>query len=205
MRCPKRRCRLTVDQSGISITEFGLLAPVFMVMIMGSLDLGHTLYMQSILQGAVQKAARDSSLESGGNVTNQSAMDTAITQQVQRLAKNASVTITRTSFRDYTTAAIREKEPFTDSTSGVYANGTCDNGEPYEDSNNDGSWNIDNGQTGQGGAKDTTILATEIVYPRIFPFMKMVGLPADVTINAKTVLVNQPYGDQAAVPVRNCP
>lgn len=193
--------RVAASQSGISIVEFGLIAPVFMVMIMGVLDLGHTLYMQSVLQGAVQKAARDASLETGGTEAKQTAMDTAIGDQVKRLAKNATVTITRTSFRDYTKAANRTKEPFTDTN----GNGTCNAGEPYEDSNDSGSWDIDNGRTGQGGAKDSTILSTEAVYPRLFPFMKTVGLPDNVTIKAATVLVNQPFGDQTAVTVRNCP
>lgn len=196
--------RVVASQSGASVTEFGLIAPVFMLMMMGVLDIGHSLYMQTVVQGVVQKAARDSALEAGGTAANQTAMNTAITDQVKRLAKNATVTITRTSFRDYTSAAVRTKEPFTDATSGTYANGICDHGEPYEDSNNSGSWDTDNGRTGQGGAKDTTILSTQVVYPRMFPFMKSVGLPANVTINASTVLVNQPYGDQAAVTVRNC-
>lgn len=191
---------LARSQAGTTITEFGLIAPIFMTMVMGALDLGHTLYMQSTLQGAVQKAARDSTLESGGTTANQTAINTAITDQVQRLAKGATVTITRTSFRDYTKAASRTKEPFTDTN----GNGTCNAGEPYEDSNNSGSWDIDNGTTGQGGAKDSVILSTQISYPRLFPFLKAIGLPANVTINATTVLVNQPYGDQAAVTVRNC-
>ncbi|MEJ7927673.1 TadE/TadG family type IV pilus assembly protein [Sphingobium sp. AN641] len=197
--------RLTASRTGVSITEFGLIAPVFMVMMMGVLDVCHTLYVQSVLQGAVQKAARDSSLETGGTSAVQTAMDTAITDQVKRLASNATVTITRTSFRDYTKAAVRAKEPFTDATSGTYANGICDHGEPYEDNNDSGSWDVDNGRTGQGGAKDTVILSTQVVYPRIFPFMKTVGLPANVTVSAATVLANQPFGDQAAVTVRNCP
>lgn len=197
--------RVAASNSGISIVEFGLIAPVFMVMLMGVLDLGHTLYMQSVLQGTVQKAARDASLETGGTAASQTAMDTAIGDQAKRLAKNATVTITRTSFRDYTKAASRTKEPFTDATSGTYANGVCDHGEPYEDSNDSGSWDIDNGRAGQGGAKDSTILSTQVVYPRLFPFMEAVGLPANVTIKAATVLVNQPFGDQAAVTVRNCP
>tara|TARA_R110000868_G_scaffold155062_3_gene381473 strand:+ start:2354 stop:2971 length:618 start_codon:yes stop_codon:yes gene_type:complete len=197
--------RLSADQSGISATEFGLIAPVFMLLMFGVLDLAHTLYMQSVLQGVMQEAARDSSLESGGTVANQAAMDAAITQQVKRLASSAEVEISRTNFRDYTKAAAREKEPFTDATSGFYANGVCDHGEPYEDNNNSGTWDIDNGRSGQGGAKDTTILSAEVDYPRLFPFMTSIGLPANVTINASTVLVNQPFGDQAAITVRNCP
>lgn len=197
--------RLVSDGKGSSITEFALIAPVLTVMLMGVLDLGHTLYMQSVLQGVMQKAARDASLETGSQTSTQTSIDSAVTEQIQRLAQNATVTITRTSFRDFTKAATPAKEPFTDSSVGSpYRNGTCDHGEPYEDSNNSGTWDTDNGRTGQGGAKDTTIITAQVVYPRLFPFMRAVGLPANVTLNASTALVNQPYGDQAPVTVRNC-
>ncbi|MHA6766011.1 TadE/TadG family type IV pilus assembly protein [Sphingobium ummariense] len=196
---------LCANRHGISITEFGLIAPVLAVLLMGVLDAGHTLYMQSVLQGSMQKAARDASLETGTQSSNQATIDAAVTNQVQRLAKNAVVTITRTNFRDYTKAANPAKEPFTDSTSGPYHNGVCDHGEPYEDSNNSGSWDTDNGKGGQGGAQDSVVYSAQIVYPRLFPFMQVVGLPANVTLNASTALVNQPYGDQAPVTVRNCP
>ncbi|MET0370982.1 MAG: TadE family protein [Sphingobium sp.] len=192
--------RLRAGQAGNAITEFGLIAPVFMALVLGVMDLGHTLYMQSTIQGALQKAARDSSLESASNTTTQTSLDTAFSTQVKRLAQNATVTVTRTYFRDYTKASVSAKEPFTDTNS----NGTCNAGEPYEDSNNSGSWDNDNGRTGQGSAKDTTVVSAAVVYPRMFPFLRIFGLPANVTINASTVLVNQPYGDQAAVTVRNC-
>jgi Flp pilus assembly protein TadG len=196
-----RPARLFADKRGISITEFGLIAPVLMVVMLGTLDLGHTLYMQSVLQGAAQKAARDASLETGTQSSSQTASDTALATQIQRLAQAATVTVTRTSFRNYTRASSATMEPFTDTD----GNGTCNGGEPYQDNNGDGVWDTDSGTSGQGGAQDTVVYNVRAVYPRLFPYMQVIGLPANVTLNATTVLVNQPYGDQAAVTVRNCP
>ncbi len=189
------------SERGNTIVEFGLIAPVLIVLLMGMLDLGHTLYMRSVLQGAMQKAARDASLETGTQSSVQGTIDAAVTDQVQRLAKNATVTITRTNFRDYTKAATPAKEPFTDTD----GNGACGAGEPYQDNNNSGSWDIDSGRGGQGGAQDTVVYSAQVVYPRLFPFMHVVGLPDKVALGASTALVNQPYGDQATVIVRNCP
>lgn len=188
------------SEQGTAVTEFGLILPMLGVMLMGMLDLGHTLYMQSVLQGTMQKAARDASLETGTQTSTQNTIDVAVTDQVQRLAKNATVTITRTNFRDYTKAATPAKEPFTDTD----GNSTCNGGEPYQDNNNSGGWDIDNGKSGQGGAQDTVVYSAQVIYPRLFPFMRAIGLPANVTLNASTALVNQPYGDQAALIVRNC-
>lgn len=191
---------ITRSERGAAATEFALVAPVLSLLLLGVLDIGHTLYMQSVLQGAMQKAARDASLETGTQTSMQNSIDAAVANQVKRLAKGATVTITRTNFRDYTKAATPAKEPFTDTN----GNGTCNGGEPYQDNNNSGSWDIDTGKSGQGGAQDTVIYSASVVYPRLFPFMRSVGLPANVTLNASTALVNQPYGDQAAPTVRNC-
>jgi Flp pilus assembly protein TadG len=194
--------RLALSEKGISITEFGLISPVLIVMLMGVMDMGHTLYMQSVIQGSLQKAARDASLESGTQDSVYQATKTDFTNQVQRLAANATVNLNRTAFRDYTKAANPVKEPFTDTN----ANGRCDNGEPYEDNNNSGAWDTDNGRSGtQGGAKDIVVYAAQVQYPRLFPMAGLIGLPSDVNLNASVSLVNQPYGDQAAVTVRNCP
>src|SRR3546814_10575732 len=91
------RVRRSSDQRGTAITEFGLIAPVFLLLMLGALDLAHTLYMQGVLQGVVQKAARDSTLESAQEETTQLAINQKIEDQVKRLAANADVSISRRS------------------------------------------------------------------------------------------------------------
>src|SRR3546814_8105467 len=51
------------DASGNTIVEFAFVGPVLVLLLMGTLDVGHTLYMQAVLQGVMQKAARDSRSE----------------------------------------------------------------------------------------------------------------------------------------------
>src|SRR3546814_1678686 len=64
------------DASGNTIVEFAFVGPVLVLLLMGTLDVGHTLYMQAVLQGVMQKAARDSALESGSATAQQAALDT---------------------------------------------------------------------------------------------------------------------------------
>jgi len=45
--------RLARASEGTAVTEFGLIAPVLFVLLFGAFDVGHTLYMKSVLQGAV--------------------------------------------------------------------------------------------------------------------------------------------------------
>jgi len=203
MACLFSLRRLRHDQRGISAVEFALISPAFFTLILGALDMGHTLYMQSVLQGVMQKAGRDSSLEDGTETAQQAAIDQSIKDSVLSLAHDANINLTRRNFRDYTAAAQATAEPFTDTDS----NGVCSNGEPYQDNNNNSVWDKDGGDAGQGGAKDTVVYTADVTYPRLFPMATLIGLPANVHIKASTVLVNQPYGDQASngSPVaRNC-
>lgn len=196
-----RSLQLLHDKRGMSVVEFGLIAPVFLVLLLGTLDMGHTLYMQSVMQGVMQKVARDATLENQST----SALETEVRAQVQRLAAGATVTLVPRYFKNYTKAAQATAETFTDTNS----NGRCDAGEPYVDSNFNNMWDADGGNAGQGGAKDTVVLTASASYPRLFPIFRFIGLGSTVNLQATTVLINQPYGDQAqygsSPPTRNCP
>lgn len=196
--------RLMKGDAGTAITEFGLIAPVFLLMLLGSMDLAHTIYIQGVLQGVVQKAARDSTLESGKATDTQTAINRSIEDQVKRLAANARVDIIRRSFYDYTKAAQAVAEPYNDNN----GNGRCDADEPFQDNNANGVRDADGGSEGQGGTQDAVVLVVNVAYPRLFPMDKMIGLPGTVNLTAKTVLTNQPYGKKPGVPtpvVGKCP
>ena len=198
-----RISKLRDDASGVSVTEFGLIAPVVATLMMGAMDGGHTLYMRTVLDGSIQDVARDSSLEDGSILAKQEAIYGRIRDQIQHLNKNATVTIKRRYYRNFTGAANAVAEEYTDNNS----NGTCDNGEPYVDANLNEAWDSDGGDAGQGGAKDVSIVTVTVSYPRLFPVAKLIGLPNVISLASTTVLANQPYGDQArygTAQTRNC-
>src|SRR5690606_18366626 len=120
------------DAKGATIVEFAMVAPVMGLVVLGAFDVGHTLYMRSTLQGVLQKAARDATLESGLQGTTQTALDNKVRAQVLALANNATIQFSRQYYRSFTNAASSQFEPYTDTDS----NGTCNGGEPYQDNNN---------------------------------------------------------------------
>ena len=77
------------DQSGNTITEFGLIAPAVVTLLLGTMDVGHSLYMRTVIDGAIQEIARDSALEDGAILGKQEAMDYRIKQKI--LALNNSI------------------------------------------------------------------------------------------------------------------
>lgn len=195
--------KLRIDETGISVTEFGLISPAIIVMLLGTMDAGHTLYMRTIVDGAIQDLARDSALEDGQILAKQEAVDQRITRQIQKLNKNANVGVTRRYYRNFTQAFNAEAEEFTDTNS----NGTCDNGEPFIDANLNETWDADGADEGQGQAKDVAIVTVTVTYDRLFPMANLIGLPEQITIGANTVLANQPWAEQqqyGSAQTRNC-
>ena len=201
MRFPKRLAR---DVRGATVIEFAIVAPVMGLLLLGGFDTAHSLYVRAALQGIVQKTARDSALESGVVSAQQTILDNKVRAGVMGIANTATVTITRRYYRTFSDAAAAQAEAWTDTNH----NGTCDNNEPYQDDNNNSSWDSDGGDNGQGGAKDRTLYTVTMTYPRFFPLYKLIGGSTTTRISASTVLENQPYGDQgsyAASSVRHCP
>jgi Flp pilus assembly protein TadG len=195
--------KLAADESGVSVTEFGLIAPVVAVMMMGTMDAGHTLYMRSVLDGAIQELARDSSLEDGAIQGKQQVIDARVASRLKLLNKNANVTVTRRFYRNFTKASEAKAEPFTDTD----GDGTCNNGEPFTDANLNNVWDSDGGDSGQGGAKDVSIVNVRVTYKRLFPVTTLIGIPENVDMTSTTVLANQPYGEQnqyATAQTRQC-
>lgn len=202
--------RFAGDRRGATIIEFAAVAPVMGIVLLGGFDVAHTLYMKSVLEGVVQKAARDSALEGSQTTTKQDTLDAKVTAQVHLLNKNAVIAFSRRFYRTYTEVSVKEPEDWDDNNN----NGTCDPpagltpGEPYWDANHNGKWDKDGGNAGQGGAKDATLYTVTVSYPRLFPLYSVVpGLSSTTTVSAATVLRNQPYADQgsyAAAVEKNC-
>lgn len=179
------------DTSGVTVIEFALLAPVLLLMVFGLMDLTHGMYTQQMLQGAIQKAARDSTLE--GASVDATTLDSRVTQAVLAVAPGSTLTFSRVSYSNFTSAS--RPENFDD----VNANGTCDNDEPFEDANKNSTWDMDAGTSGFGGARDAVLYTVTVNYKRLFPVAGFIpGQSGTITMTATSVLRNQPYGTATA-------
>jgi Flp pilus assembly protein TadG len=194
------------DRRGAAILEFALVAPVMLLGIMSLTEICYRLYIQSVLEGAVQKAARDSAIQGGSD--NTTTIDQAVISMVSAVVPSATFNSGASRRENYDNYAAIAPEPFTDAPyNGQPADGVCDHGEPYTDVNNNGSWDADPGVTGQGGASDTTKYQMTVTYPTLFPLFRWIGVPNTQTLSATTMLKNQPYATQTTTtPVaRSCP
>lgn len=190
---------LRQDREGVTLVEFAFVGPVLILMLMGLFDIAHTQYTSAVLYGAMQKAARDYTLESA--TLSATAIDNRVQDQIRSVMPNgATITFTKSAFDDF--RDVNEPESYTD----LNNNGICNGGEPYEDANNNSVWDVYRGANGLGTARDVMLYTTNVTYPRLFPMFGMIGLPTNVTLTATTVLRRQPFdqGSNMTPTVRNC-
>jgi len=180
--------QLQMDCAGVAAVEFATVAPVLLVLLMGSLDAGHTLYTRSVLSGAVEAAARSSALETG----NTAQADSMVNEMVSPIAPGMRLTTSRLSYFDF--SDIGRPERWTDSN----GNDTCDDGEVYIDENRSGGWDEDVGTIGNGGANDVVVYEVRITYDPVFavPFLPASWL--ERSASATAVRKNQPFALQRA-------
>ena len=180
---------LAQDNSGAGTLEFALVIPMFLTLIFGVIDLGQMAYGQSVLNGAVEQAARNSALETA----NTTATDQAVKDTITPILPGATVTSTRTNYYDF--ADIGRKEKWTDSN----ANGTCDNGEPYVDENANGRWDSEIGENGNGGANDVVVYTVTAVYTPIIAIpLVPTTFRQQITLKSSALKKNQPFANQVS-------
>lgn len=184
-----RRSRsLAANCEGVTATEFAIIAPVFLTLLVGTLDLGQMAYGVSVLNGAVQKAARDSTLETA----NTSAADAMVEQLITPVFPSASVSSTRTRYYDF--VDIGRPERWNDANN----NGDCDLNESYVDENGNGHWDRDIGVEGNGGANDVVVYRVSVSYTPIFKVPFMPESWNERTLTSTAIKKNQPFATQQA-------
>ena len=176
------------DRTGAALVEFAIVAPVLLMLIFGSLEFGLNVYMRSVLEGAMQQAGRNSSLQSAQ--AGQTAIDDAVAAQVRNILPRADVKFKRLNYQTLT--GVSRPEDFTDTN----GNNIRDPGECFTDINNNSMWDADAGRTGQGGANDVVKYTATVTYPSWIPVAAAMGISPTTSISATTILKNQPFATQ---------
>ena len=182
------------DERGISAVEFALVSPMFLSVLMATFDLGFGVYTKAVLQGAIEDASRQASIEN----TQWTVIENKVKNQILAViptsdpSTDISFTLDPKVYEDYDDLILPEQ--FTDTNS----NGSRDAGECYMDRNNNRQYDINVGLAGRGGAQDVISIKASVTYKRIFPLWAFTGQSQNQKIEATTSLRNQPFGAQAA-------
>jgi Flp pilus assembly protein TadG len=182
-------CRLWRDARGVTVLEFAFILPPMLFLLMGAGEVMYQVYLQSLLDGAIQKAGRDSAIQGGANQI--AVLDAQVLEMVRVVAKTA--TIQSSVRRSYANFASMKPENFNDTNN----NKSRDAGECFDDINGNKTWDADPGVASQGGANDVTSYTLTIAYTRLFPVAAILGWGQTHQLVATTLLKNQPYASQS--------
>jgi TadE-like protein len=187
--------RIRKDANGVALTEFALITPVFMLMLMGAFDIGYGIYVKSLLEGAVEAAGREASLETTATTT----IDNRVRTTMAAVNRSEDIAFSREYYQNYVDVEL--PEDFTDGN----ANGIRDVGECFVDRNGNSIWDSDVGLPGRGGAQDVVLYTATLTYNRLFPLWSLLGQSNSIAVTGSTYIRNQPFSAQAArVGVRIC-
>lgn len=193
----RRPASLARNEDGVTAIEFAMVAPVLVLTLMGLFDLSYNIYADTMIEGAVNNAARNSTIEHYAN--NPDALDASVERAVHRVAPSATLTFNRSAYVDYTD--VGQAEEYTDTN----GDGSCNDNEPFEDVNGNGVWDSDRSRDSSSGARDAVLYEVSATYDRMFPMASLIGWEDTVRVTATTVLRNQPYNLQdQTVTVGNC-
>jgi Flp pilus assembly protein TadG len=175
------------NERGIAAVEFAIVAPVFLLLLMGIFDLGYAAYIRSVLQGTVEATGRESSLEASLTST----VDAKVTAAMADLS-DGTMTFSRVYYQNYQDVSL--PEDYTD----VNRNGVREAGECYIDRNGNEQWDADVGLAGRGGAQDVVIYSATITYDKLFPLWQFLGQSSRQAVTGVTQIRNQPFSAQSA-------
>lgn len=178
--------KLVAGDRGVAATEFGLMAPVFAVFLLGIYDVAHMMYARALFAGAVERAARNSALETG----NTTAADQKVKDAIKPVIPDVTLFTSRVSYYDF--ADIKRAEKFTDANK----NGKCDNNEVYTDENTNNAYDTDIGRQGNGGASDVVQYTVTATYTPVFKVPFMPDSWNARQLKATAIKKNQPYALQ---------
>lgn len=193
------------DTRGATIIEFALISGPMVLLLMGGLELGYNSYVRSIMQGALNDAARTAAVEfpiidvEGDTIEEQ--VETLIKHQIAHVAPKAGVEVTQKSYFDFSDIGNPEKLMFDKNKNGRY---DPQDGDCFEDANGNGTYDKDAGKKGNGGADDVVLYTAQMSAPRLLPidgFVPSIGPTIEYTLT--TAVRNQPF-DQQATPAVIC-
>lgn len=189
--------RMGKNEDGSTLLEFAFVMPVFVMMLLGGLDVGYSLYLRTVGSGTLESAARSASLQGA----TEAELDTKVREAMSELLPRDertnpdALTIVKKSYSDYSRVDQPEILTLDDDGDGVLDIGDC-----WADEDENGEFGLNQGRAGLGGSDDAVFYTVNLAIPRLFPMHTLVGWSETQRVSVTTVIINQPYGAQPIPP-----
>ncbi|MFV0622406.1 TadE/TadG family type IV pilus assembly protein [Sphingomonas sp. ac-8] len=173
--------------------EFALVVPLLLTILMATLELGYQGYVNAMVQGAMTKAARMSTI---GDQT-QAGVTEKIKTEVGRVVDRRYVSVETRGYYNFSNVGRPEKITQDTDPKGKYNKGDC-----YEDANNNGKYDVSAGTSDLGTADDVTYYKVTANYPNLTPIAGFLKWAGKRNVTATIVLRNQPFTSRASTTIR---
>lgn len=179
------RCR-----EGASLVEFALVFPILIVFVIGLIEVGMMMFIQSAMEGGLRQASR-------WGITGQTVVGETREETIRSILEEHTLgmidfddaTITMMTYDSF--SDVGQPEPFTDQDP---FNGTYDVGEPYTDLNGNTQWDADRGVEGVGNSSEIVSYTVDYHWvPLTGLISSFVGDGDGIAMSATTVVRNEPF------------
>ena len=174
---------------GATALEFALIAPVFFMLFMGTIELALVLFVENVIESSVTNSARlGKTGYTAEGVSREDMIYAMIRDRASFIVDTEQVQIDALSYGQISQIGV--EEPYTDSN----GNGSHDTGESYTDTNGNGQWDDDMGAAGLGGAGDIVVYTVSYPWHLITPIVsRVLGTNGIYTVQSNIVVRNEPY------------
>lgn len=179
--------RIRDDVRGATIVELGFVMLPFTVVLLVIIDFGYRMYLGSVVEGTLHRAARRATV---GSLTS-SQVDDYVRSQLTAFSRHANISIVKRSYYEFSNVGKPEKITQDTAPFDSYNVGDC-----YEDMNGNGTYDTTAGTNGVGGSDDVIYYEVTADFPRLVPLDKFLGWNKMESVRANTVLRNQPFASQ---------
>lgn len=179
-----RRC------DGVSALEFGFAAPVAILAIIGIIELGTMMFVNSLVEGALREAARFGITGyAPEGMSREERILEIVGERTIGLVDMETATVTQHIYPGF--GEVGAPEPFEDSNP---VNGSYDPGESFQDINGNGVWDADMGIAGAGGPGDVVLYTIEVDWPSLTSlFASVMGENGRIRMAASVAVRNEPF------------
>ncbi len=182
------RSRFVQVNEGIAAMEFAIIAPVFLMMTLGVIEISLVMLTQNTLEGAIFAATRTG--KTGYTASGSTQLETikAALNSRSTFLDTSKISLTYKSYSQFD--KVGQPEPFVDANN----NGVRDNGENYTDVNANGQYDLDMGAASLGSSSQVVVYI--VTYPwKIYTPMigKLLSNNGNLTLTARAVVQNEPF------------
>ncbi|MDJ0944307.1 MAG: pilus assembly protein [Kiloniellales bacterium] len=183
------------------MVEMAIAFPVFILMLVGVVELSMLMFVQIAVEGGLREASRFgiTGQTPGGEVTREQKIAEIVVDHAQSLVEIEPSDIELLVYNDF--SSVGQPEPYIDADpkdGADFKEGKDEFVPEMHDKNGNGTWDEDQGDSGQGAGASGAIVLYRVNFdwPWMTPFFAAAASSEKVTLEAAITVRNEPWPDE---------